>query len=306
MPQAVTLAGPIVSGKARLLSAAALVRRLLGGFVALALLTSLFAAVATSPANAGAGYQKPHKGECRNITWSQSSKFSNNSTPVSCALTHTYQTIATPKLSKRVWKTKKTATAAMNDKCHKAAIEALGRPYKKELMSAYAFNAFGPTKAQRAHGARWFRCDLTLFGGKKKLAPLTVTNAPYLTLPIPDNQAKCLTTNFYIITCALPHFLRVTGVVKLKGKAYPGKAKVKKMAVAKCRSRVTTNSFYYDWPTKAEWQSHYKWVLCESIDNTPRLAAPGGPGGVGRQVGVLADPGVHGDGSRSRGIDGAR
>jgi Septum formation len=120
------------------------------------------------------------------------------------------------------------------------------------------------TKAQRAIGARWVRCDILLFRGKSGLTPLTRTAAPFLSLPIPDNQARCVTTKFFDTTCDAPHFLRVTGVVKLKGKAYPGKAKVQAMADKKCASHVTTNNYYYRWPSKKEWQNGYKWVLCES------------------------------------------
>ncbi len=56
-------------------------------------------------------------------------------------------------------------------------------------------------------------------------------------------------------------------VFKVHKSAYPGKKRLRTIAIAGCENRVTTNHFCMDWPTKAEWNDGFKWVRCYDKTN---------------------------------------
>ncbi len=196
----------------------------------LAIVASLLTGVGASPASAGAGFQKPKTGQCRNISYSQSRAATNSTAPVSCGTKHTAQTIAVGTLSKKVWKSKKKANAAIDSLCQKAFNKSVGRSTSLRLRSSFAVSSFIPTKAQKSKGALWYRCDAVVLRGKA-LTPLTTTKKPLLSSPTPANQARCITSSTATpTTCDAPHKYKATSAFKLKGKKYPGKGDVTKDA----------------------------------------------------------------------------
>ena len=270
------------------------VRRLVGAAIALVVMATLLATFSTSPASAGPGYQRPHVGECRNIVLGQIFKRANSTTPVACTEEHTAQTLLVAKLKKRFFKgPKRKLTEAVNKKCDAAWQTAVGRSTKQRLQSAYSYAWWIPTKAQRGQGARWFRCDIVLWGGKTALAPLTATSAPFLDKPIPDSQRLCLVSGAYGTTCDRPHSFRAVAVVKLKTGPWPGKAKLVNRIGKKCLAAKPEVDPYFYRPSRKVWETTDGplWVRCYE-KTTARLATPGV---TGRQLGILPDPGVHSD-----------
>jgi Septum formation len=278
-------------------------RRLLIGLVITALLSALVTAVTATSALAGAGYQKPHVGECRNITMAHVYKRTNSTSPIDCAEAHTVQTFKVGKLRERLFKgPRRDLARAVWKKCDPAWEKAMGRTTKVRLQTAYRYALWTPTKAEQRRGARWFRCDILLLGGRYSLAPLTVTTAPFISNPIPDSQRLCLNPKYYYTTCERPHIQRTRAAVKLKNRPWPGKERVINMIAKKCRAAVPGTTTYFYPPSRAQWKAGLRWFRCYE-KTTSRLAAPGIAGG---QVGVLPDPGVHGDGRGSGGVDRTR
>ncbi|MFZ2501541.1 MAG: LamG-like jellyroll fold domain-containing protein, partial [Nocardioides sp.] len=153
--------------------------------------------------------------------------------------------------------------------CRSAFAKGVGGSATTRLLSAFTLADFIPTKAQRKHGARWFRCDAVLARGSS-LTPITSTSAPLLRSPLAANQALCLAGSART-TCDATHSFKATSVFKLKGKKYPGRTKVRTLARRGCDARVSTASFTYDAPTKAEWTTN-KYVVCFSAHTNPVVA----------------------------------
>jgi hypothetical protein len=102
-------------------------------------------------------------------------------------------------------------------------------------MSAYQWMWFIPTRAQRAHGARWSRCDLALLGGTRLLR-LPTDSAPALdSAPLPDSVARCLTPRtLYNTTCARDHTFRATAAFRMPGTGYPTPNQYASAAAKRC------------------------------------------------------------------------
>ncbi len=242
-------------------------RRLLGGIAGLAVITALLSGVAAETAGAGPGYQEPTKGDCRTLSLKQFRARSSSSAPVACTSTHTAQTIYVGKLPGRLsWRSPRgRVTDAIETRCAKAWRKAVGGTAKKRARSAFALATFEPTKAQKRKGARWFRCDAGLLRGTS-MTPLTTTRAPLLMTPTPYDQARCMTSSERITTCDAAHAFKATHTFKVKGKRYPGKPRVKRLAKQGCKTRVATAAFRFEWPSRVEWAERNRLVVCFSSD----------------------------------------
>jgi hypothetical protein len=235
--------------------------------VVIMLLAPLAAVIATAgPAQAGPGFQQPRVGECRDLTFSQMMAASDRTNPTNCADPHTTLVFAVPRLPQGMsWSAppEKIGLAAFK-KCQPAWQELLGRTEKAREMSAYSWAWFIPTKAQRDHGARWFRCDLILYGGSSLLR-LPDDEAPVLAQPpLPNSVARCLTAKRNTTTCSRSHIWRATGTFRMRGTTYPSFRKFQR-ASDRCRSRVR-NPDRYLWnpPSRPEWRLGNKTVVCYS------------------------------------------
>ncbi len=246
-------------------------RRLIIGFALLSMLAALLTGLNVTAADAGAGYQKPKTGECRNLSGGQARAKTNSTRPVSCASTHTAQTVGVAKLSaKQAKSSKKQLKAAQTSKCQKSFNKFVGGSAANRAKSAFALRTFSPTTAQKKKGARWVRCDAVLVRGSA-LTPIRTVRKPLLAKPTPTNQALCQTAGGSATTCDAIHSYKATHVFKVKGKKYPGKKSLKKAARKGCNKRVSTSAFRYDQPSKSEWGAGKKYVVCFSADAAPRI-----------------------------------
>lgn len=227
----------------------------------LALLTATLAVVGVSPAEAGSGYQQPRVGQCRVLSYSQLGSRSNSSRPVSCAATHTAQTVGVGRLPKKLsWSSPSAKLRAVIGKsCTATFATKVGQSTIARLLSDYTWVSFRPTKSQRRHGARWFRCDLVMARGRSLVA-LPRSASPILLSPTPIGEQLCLGASGRT-TCDQTHAYKATTAFALSGKKWPGSAKVRLRASAGCDVRVGTPTFRYFAPTEASW-SYTRWVVC--------------------------------------------
>lgn len=266
----------------------------------LALVATLLAGVTAVPAIAGAGYQKPKVDQCRNLSGAQARAKTNSTKPVSCASTHTAQTVGVGKLSAKLAKSsKQRIKEAEASKCQKLFNKYVGRSAATRAKSAFALRIFNPSKAQKKKGARWFRCDAVLPRGSS-LSAIKTTKKPLLSSPTPTSQALCQTSGGSPTTCDVTHSYKATSAFKLKGKKYPGKKQVKKDAKNGCNSRIS-GSFRYDAPSAADWDVKERYVVCfdghtlppkETVKPATTLVVPTGTVDAGDPValtGVATD-----------------
>lgn len=216
--------------------------------VVVTLLMPLAAVIATAgPAQAGPNFQQPKVGECRAMSWREYMANSNNEAPVKCSQAHTSRVIATGMLPNGVnWGApERRLNRIAVGICDPAWKRALGRTYSSRAMTAYTWAWFIPTKAQRSHGARWIRCDLVLVAGRG-LDPLPTDAKPALgAQPHPRRITACLTRRTYT-TCAHRHIYRATGTFLIRQKAFPTDRQIRRAALRKCPSRVSSRGFAWD------------------------------------------------------------
>lgn len=242
-------------------------RRLIRLFTAALVMPGLLAlGPLATPANAGANYQKPAVGLCRALSLEDIYRRSNRSPAVPCAQLHTARTFAVKKLPRRLsWNSPDEKTSPIIDrKCGSAFDELMGRGLKAQLRSAYTWAFFIPTRAQVAQGARWFRCDVYLHGGKFKISPLPAVAEPALgTLPFADGIARCLTgRRKWPTVCARPHTHRLLKVYRIKGTRYPSAEKRMAIAQRKCFPLLGSEPGFQRSPSRESWRDGFRFAEC--------------------------------------------
>lgn len=239
-----------------------------------ALAVALAGVALTAPSPASALIPAaPEVGSCHDITWAEYNQAADPDPEVSCESPHTSRTFLAPQVPDDI---------AMDDdaalrqfvlrRCGRAYTEAVSPDKRRELMSSYGWFWFTPTTSQVEDGARWVRCDLGLWGGKHKLAPLpTIARTPALgPAPHPDKEARCWTgkkDGYWLTVCAKSHAFRATGPFRMKGKKFPSPAAFEKFAAPRCKRVSDNDKWSYFYPTKAQWRSGFKWVQCADQTN---------------------------------------
>jgi hypothetical protein len=236
--------------------------------VVLMLLAPLAAVVATAgPAQAGPAFQQPSVGECRALTFDELHRKSNNEAPIDCSEPHTSRVIATGRLPRgETWDASiRRLNRIATDICDPAWKAALGGTYRSRAMTVYSWGWFIPTLAQRERGARWIRCDLILYGGRA-LVRLPTDDEPALgSEPFADRIAACLKQETFIhTTCARTHAWRATGTFVLRQEEYPTDREVRRAAINRCPSVVTTDSFAWRYRGVFQWRAGDHVVACYS------------------------------------------
>lgn len=242
--------------------------------VSVALVAAVLSLLGAESAYAGANYQQPKVGQCRQLTGAQSRAATNSTRPIRCSASHTAQTVGVGMLSARTARSSKSKIRLVQQRtCQRLFNGYVGRSTAARAMSAFTLRVFSPTPAQKRHGARWFRCDAVL-PRSGSLTPIRTTRRPLLSSPTPTNQALCQTSAGAATTCDAKHTYKATRAWSIRATAYPGAVAVRQAARSGCDSRVSTTRFRYDAPTAAEWQVGRRYVVCFSVHPVPPTPTP--------------------------------
>ena len=125
---------------------------------------------------------------------------------------------------------------------------------------------FTPTKQQKADGARWLRCDLTILHGTT-YGDLPTDAVPALPASrIPASAKRCLTGKSHIITtCTASHSFRTTGAFTVGLKKFPGRNRMIQIGRNRCPALVTSRSYLFTWKPKGVYNTlHDHTVVCFS------------------------------------------
>lgn len=228
--------------------------------------TTSTATATTTAATAAPMTGAPSVGECHRLTLEGLYKKSDFSRRVRCAREHTSRVVKVATLPAGVrWSdpAAKLQRVALR-KCGPAWDRALGRTYASRALTAYSGGWFMPTAAQRDRGARWFSCHQILWGGNKSLAPLPTDREPALgKLPHPDKMAVCLARNTFAKTvCARKHVFRGTGVFTIDKKKFPGERAIRKAALKRCPSKVSSRTYRWSFRNPDLWALGDHTVVC--------------------------------------------
>jgi hypothetical protein len=241
-------------------------RRLRLAVTALALLGTALAPAAARAGTTvdGPDYGRPQVGECHQLNRDQALQGSDRTAPVDCATSHTDRVIALGQLPDGVeWSQDTKKQRAAYQACFPAFDAAIGRTERVRAMSAYTMLYFFPTQAERAHGARWIRCDVALLANQK-LAALPTDRTPALgRSPLPNGVARCMDgRTTYITTCSRRHAYRATGTFTLDVTRFPGDNRLNRAAVRRCPSLVSSRGFNWTYPDPMRWKLPDHVIVC--------------------------------------------
>jgi hypothetical protein len=202
-----------------------MLRRLAAAAAVLVASTLLPAVLTAGGASAGTEpdpmADAPSVGDCFDFTLTQGyGRSLRDEDPVDCAQGHRAVVAAVGKLPARLdWDSpERQLSKAQGTICSDGYDDLIGSNHLlRWYRSQYVPWRFDPTSAQRAHGARWFDCMISVQGARG-LVDLPAT-LPRVTTNLPDSVARCVTSKSAYTTCAQTHAWRSSYAFYASGKA---------------------------------------------------------------------------------------
>jgi len=217
-----------------------------------------------SPASSASGNvpAPPKVGQCRNTPANDS--WVDDTPVVDCSRTHTLETVA---VIEPVEKLTLATAKQLGGSCESPAVDYLGIG-DREVRTLIGAAVFWPSRAQRAAGQNWLRCDVGVSPTTaccRKLAPLTgslqgaVGSDPSRfrmcigQLPDPP-RAQPLTT------CTKPHRAEALPVpLQLNVTSYPAAAVLSKKGRSGCAALVAHRKDLDSLVVTPDWRSRSNW-----------------------------------------------
>ncbi len=230
---------------------------------------ALLGAALTAPLPAQAGtepdphFEEPVVGDCYNYGWSVFIGPHDTSAPVGCGTKHTAKVHHVFQLPASLdWSASDAEILRqVSKRCNPSWDDWMGRGQRTIARTAYYGAWFSPTQAQRDAGARWIRCDIVMLKSRG-LAPLPKNKAPMIPKPMIKRVQKCLVGKKRLTTpCNYKHQWKATGSFEMGG-SYPSSDKFRKVALSRCPQLVNSRRWLYEYPSRTQWKSGYKIVVC--------------------------------------------
>lgn len=207
----------------------------------------------------------PAVGSCHALTPKELAKAADPDPAVSCDDPHQSLTVKVVQFSSAPdWGNVERILKRIYAPCFRAVVARSGGSSKKLQMSAYSMAWFIPSRAQRANGAKWVRCDLYLAAGTKLLTLPANDEIALGALPLSDRFAKCRVGKRYgyaVTSCSRNHSFRATVAIKYPHSSYPGRRAATRFAVRKCRARIDSG-FYYELVSRLSWRAGFRHAIC--------------------------------------------
>lgn len=223
----------------------------------------------TTAAPVAADGGRPEVGDCHLLTAEETGAEAESKPPVDCSKKHTTRTFLVfdvPKSTKI--NDLEAVSELVTNRCSPAWRETVGGSLKDRYLATFSYSWFLPTKAERADGARFVRCDLQLIAGDQ-LAPLPNDNVPALPNgAFPDTIAKChlgKKQDYWVTVCSRAHSSRSKGVFAMSGKAYPSEKARYNAAAKQCPRFTKKLPWLVFYPTEEQWKAGFKLFLCDAV-----------------------------------------
>jgi hypothetical protein len=232
------------------------------------------AAESAAPAYLG----KPKVGECHALTVKDIRGASETKKPVPCSEPHTTVTVAVVQATKATTSAKGDArTFAVGEACGPGFTKALGSDSKTRAKTLYSLAWFNPTKGQKAKGAKWLRCDVTLTAanhafsikGKQPLLDDGPTKAELACGRLAGGEKAA----WIFVPCSTKHQFVLTDLIAAApGTSYTDAEKAAKKA-------CLLKGGLYSWSHADQWGIGDRWYSCwestEPIAQDPGVLALG-------------------------------
>ena len=220
----------------------------------------------------GPDYPRPTVGECRNYGMRTVNSPADGSQAIACTQTHTALVVSVVDLPDDLsWADEDADAEAFYAKllssgalvpCATASRKALGASYPKIARTAYSWTFYRPTDTQVEHGARWIRCDVNLFGGKRLQTLPRGASVTIGTISKAEQACRLWTGETAVPTgCSSKHHYRVVKLVKIPGSKLPSNNRMLKLAAKKC-AKATGPNWWANWPGQASWADGDRVLAC--------------------------------------------
>lgn len=202
---------------------------------------------------------EPEVGECHDLTVKAIQAPSDTRKPVPCSAKHTSRTVAVVEEPAAATTGSEDARAvAVGEACADGFTAVVGGTSRQRAETLYNLAWFTPTKAQKAKGADWMRCDVTLTGQRKAF---TITGrTPLLADGLADRERLCgqLTpgedVKWEFVPCAADHLF----VPKRFIEAGSGVS----ITQARAEAKKACNDGLYTWSPPTQWGVGDRWYVC--------------------------------------------
>ena len=220
---------------------------------------------ASATSAAPAHVTQPKVGECHNLSLKDIAKPSDTKKPVDCSDRHTTRTVAViataPPAATRG--SNNAQAYAVGKACGPALHKVLGADAETRARTLYSLAWFLPTKAQKAKGAKWMRCDVTLTDARGAYALESET--PFLDEDPENKERVCGRINpdnsddWEIVSCAVKHqFVPRRYIPVGKGTSF-------KEAEDGAKEACSTYGPLFTWSHAEKWGSGERFYICWDI-----------------------------------------
>ena len=218
-----------------------------------------------SPTSAAPAYlAEPKVGDCHKLSLKEIAAESDTKKPVDCSEKHTARTIAVVSAPAAATRGSDNAKAyAVGKACGPALNEILGADAETRAKTLYSLAWFMPTKAQKAKGSKWMRCDVTLTDQRHAYALKTET--PFLDGEPSAKERVCGRINpdkedaWELVPCAVKHQFVPRRYIPVE----PGTAF--KDAEAGAEEACEKHGPLFTWSHAEKWGSGERFYICWDI-----------------------------------------
>ncbi|MFL6089358.1 MAG: septum formation family protein [Aeromicrobium sp.] len=215
--------------------------------------------------SAPAYLEDPKNGECHDLTLKDIAGSSDTKKPVDCSADHTTVTVAVVTAPDEARKGNTNARAyAVGQACGDGFKQVIGGDSKTRAKSLYTLAWFLPTKAQRAKGANWLRCDVTL--SDQHRAYLIKGKLPLLDDGLKKRELRCGRNKpnhqeWEFVPCTTKHQYVARTFVEADAKT------TYKQAAKAAEKACFAEQGLFSWSLPEQWGIGDRWYVCwETVD----------------------------------------
>jgi hypothetical protein len=220
---------------------------------------------------------RPRVGECHLLSFGQAVAVVGRTEPVRCRRKHTAETYFVGRLELRTKAghvrrvDSRAAQRQARSTCTTRLPRHLGRTPRELRLTMAQSVWFTPSPKRAEAGADWFRCDLVVVAGPKRLLPLPRSTKDWGAAPV---VAMCATAApgtraFRRVGCGSKHAWLAVSTVDIPGRKLPTKDAVADRMEGPCGDAARARAgdpLDFTWsqesPTKEQWEAGQRYGIC--------------------------------------------
>jgi hypothetical protein len=223
----------------------------------------------------------PDVGECRDLSYSDISLYSNESKPQPCSKPHTGYTFAVEQLPDDVAFggvniENDAVQGAAADACQEAYIAYIGGGTADRALTRLTVTYFVPKQAGFDAGAHWVRCDIVALQSDDSLGELPAKLEGFLDSGQTGDYDVCsrgdpAETGSMLVMCTQDHTYRAVAALRLgdSNAPYPGEQATLVQGKHDCKQAIAdllgaSGGFTFSWtyPSASDWSAGQRFGYC--------------------------------------------